>query len=200
MKNKKRNPWKWAFFTLLGTILIAILFVMFKITTPTTQQKSDDTTPVEQLDMYKYSTVNMVMNRQDFSAAINYLLQKAQKNSGIEYRFILNKSAILMGTTKILNQKVTFSVYALPSVDKNGNIVLKIKSIGIGSLNAPPSFILNYIKKNYNLKGIVQIDSAKKLITLRLDKLTAKNDLKIKAKTLDLKDNQIKFQILIPNR
>ena len=142
----------------------------------------------------------MTMNEQNFSAAINYLLRNVEKGSGIKYRFILNKSAVLMGTTSVLGKKITFLVYAKPSLDSNGNIKLKIKSVGVGSLNAPPAFILSYIKKNYDLKGIVAINSAQKVITLRLDKLTAKDGLRIKANKMDLDNNQIDFSVLIPNK
>ena len=104
-----------------------------------------------------------------------------------------------MGTTSVLGKKITFSVYAKPSLDSNGNIKLKIKSVGVGSLNAPPAFVLSYIKKNYDLKGIVAINSAQKVITLRLDKLTAKDGLRIKANKMNLDNNQIDFSVLIPN-
>lgn len=199
INEKKHNPWKWAFIILVLVILGFSLWITYKVSVPSTSQAKveQNTTKVNAKD---YSTIKTTMNKADFSSAINYLLQKAQKNSGIEYKFLINdSSAILMGTTSVLGKKVTFSANTKPSLNSDGNIVLKINSIGVGSLNAPPAFILNYVKKNYNLKGIVQINSKKKQITLRLDKLTAKNDLKIKAQELDLKNNKIQFDVLIPS-
>lgn len=195
---KEFNPWKWAFTILLVVVLSFGVFITLKVTIPSTEQQ--DETQVAKVAAKKYSKVDVTMNEQNFSAAINYLLRNVEKGSGIKYRFILNKSAVLMGTTSVLGKKITFSVYAKPILNSEGNIVLKIKSVGVGSLNAPPTFILNYIKKNYDLKGIVAINSAKKVITLRLDKLTAEDGLRIKANKMDLDNNQIDFSVLIPNK
>ena len=192
------NPWKWAFTILLVAVLSYAVFITLKVTVPSTQQENE--TQVVKVASKDYSKVNVTMNEQNFSAAINYLLRNVEKGSGIKYRFILNKSAVLMGTTSVLGKKITFSVYAKPSLDSNGNIKLKIKSVGVGSLNAPPAFVLSYIKKNYDLKGIVAINSAQKVITLRLDKLTAKDGLRIKANKMNLDNNQIDFSVLIPNK
>lgn len=197
-KKRSINPWKCAFTILLIAVLSFVVFITLKISIPSTAQQQE--AKVEQVNAKKYSKVNVTMNEQNFSAAINYLLRNVEKGSGIKYRFILNKSAVLMGTTSVLGKKITFSVYAKPKLNDDGNIVLKIKSVGVGSLNAPPAFILSYIKKNYDLKGIVAINSAKKIITLRLDKLIAEDGLRIKANKMDLENNQIDFSVLIPNK
>nr|WP_321314514.1 YpmS family protein [uncultured Ligilactobacillus sp.] len=195
-QDKQFNLWKFAFFALLIVVLGLIIFIGVKISLPNSEQESANT-QIEKIEK-SAASVDVTMNKEDFSSAINYFLSKEQKKSGIKYRFILNKSAILMGTTKVLGKKITFSVYATPSINKDGNIVLKIKSIAVGSLSTPSSFILNYIKNNYNLKGIVQINAKENKIILRLDQLTSKNDLKVKATKMDLKQNEIKFKVLIP--
>lgn len=195
-KKSQINPWKWAFTILLVCVLSFVIFITLKITVPSVSQSEE--LNYETQTAQKYSTIPITMNEQNFSAAINYLLRKSEKGSGIRYRFILKKSAILMGTTHILGKKVTFSLYANPSLDSRGNIVLKIKSVGVGSLNAPPTFILSYVKKNYNLKGIVSISPKREQITLRLDKLSGKNDLHLKATKIDLNHDQVDFSVLIP--
>lgn len=196
-KNELRiNPWKWAFTILLVCVLSFVVFITLKITVPSVSQSNE--TNYEKSIEHKYSTIPITMDEHNFSAAINYLLKESEKESGIRYRFILRKSAILMGTTHILGEKVTFSLYANPSLDSNGNIVLKIKSVGVGSLNAPPAFILNYVKKNYNLKGIVTIYPSQERVILRLDKLSGKDGLRLKATKIDLNHDQVDFSVLIP--
>ena len=118
------NPWKWAFTILLVAVLSFAVFITLKVTVPSTQQENE--TQVVKVASKDYSKVNVTMNEQNFSAAINYLLRNVEKGSGIKYRFILNKSAVLMGTTSVLGKKITFSVYAKPSLDSNGNIKLMI--------------------------------------------------------------------------
>ena len=50
----------------------------------------------------------------------------------------------------------------IPQLDDSGNLVLKTKSVAIGSLNAPPSFVLGYIKNNYDLGKWAKINASKK--------------------------------------
>lgn len=195
-KEPRINPWKWAFTALLICVLSFVIFITLKITVPSVSQSNEIS--YESQTNRRYSTVPITMSERSFSAAINYLLRESEKGSGIHYRFILKKSAILMGTTHILGKKVTFSLYAKPLLDSDGNIVLKIKSVGIGSLNAPPAFILNYVKKNYDLKGIVAIYPSHERVILRLNRLSGKGGLRLKATKIDLNHNQVDFSILIP--
>lgn len=146
---KQSDPWKWAFAILLGLVLGFIVFVWFQVTTPSSDQKQIATQTTQKQG--QYANVNVVLNKEQLSAAVNYYLQQNQKKGAIKYRFVLDKSAILMGTTKILGKDVSFTLYATPQLDDSGNLVLKTKSVAIGSLNAPPSFVLGYIKNNYDL-------------------------------------------------
>lgn len=70
--------------------------------------------------------------------------------------------------------------------------------MAIGSLNAPPAFILKYVKNNYDLGKWATIDDKKELITLNMNSLTNKNKIKIKGEKLDLQHNDIRFKVQIP--
>ena len=134
----------------------------------------------------------------ELSAAVNYYLQQNQKKGAIKYRFVLDKSAILMGTTKILGKDVSFTLYATPQLDDSGNLVLKTKSVAIGSLNAPPSFVLGYIKNNYDLGKWAKINASKATITLDLNQLTKKQGIKIQGEKFDLKQDDLQFKVAFP--
>lgn len=194
---KKIDPWKWAFAILLGLVIGFLAFIWIKISTPTVTQE----TPTEQSVSSKdnnYADLNVSLNKEQLSAAVNYYLQQNQKKNSIKYRFILDKSAILMGTTKILGKNVSFTLYATPRLNKAGNIELKTRSVAIGSLNTPPSFVLKYIKNNYDLGKWATIDDKKETITLNLNKLTAKQGIKIQGEKLDLGQNDLKFKVAFP--
>ena len=138
------------------------------------------------------------MNKDQLEAAINYYLKKNQTKNSIRYRFLLDKSAILMGTTKILGAKVSFTLYTKPALDSDGNIVLNAKSVAIGSLNAPPGFVLGYVKNNYDLGRWAKIDSKKSKITLDLNQLTKKQGIKVRGESLNLQTDDIRFNVSIP--
>lgn len=192
----KQNPWKWAFAILLGLVLGFIVFVWFQVTTPSSDQKQIATQTTQKQG--QYANVNVVLNKEQLSAAVNYYLQQNQKKGTIKYRFVLDKSAILMGTTKILGKDVSFTLYATPQLDDSGNLELKTKSVAIGSLNAPPSFVLGYIKNNYDLGKWAKINASKATITLDLNQLTKKQGIKIQGEKFDLKQDDLQFKVAFP--
>lgn len=192
----KQNPWKWAFAILLGLVLGFIVFVWFQVTTPSSDQKQIATQTTQKQG--QYANVNVVLNKEQLSAAVNYYLQQNQKKGAIKYRFVLDKSAILMGTTKILGKDVSFTLYATPQLDDSGNLELKTKSVAIGSLNAPPSFVLEYIKNNYDLGKWAKINASKATITLDLNQLTKKQGIKIQGEKFDLKQDDLQFKVAFP--
>ncbi len=192
----KQNPWKWAFAILLGLVLGFIVFVWFQVTTPSSDQKQIATQTTQKQG--QYANVNVVLNKEQLSAAVNYYLQQNQKKGAIKYRFVLDKSAILMGTTKILGKDISFTLYATPQLDDSGNLELKTKSVAIGSLNAPPSFVLGYIKNNYDLGKWAKINASKATITLDLNQLTKKQGIKIQGEKFDLKQDDLQFKVAFP--
>lgn len=192
----KQNPWKRAFAILLGLVLGFIVFVWFQVTTPSSDQKQIATQTTQKQG--QYANVNVVLNKEQLSAAVNYYLQQNQKKGAIKYRFVLDKSAILMGTTKILGKDVSFTLYATPQLDDSGNLELKTKSVAIGSLNAPPSFVLGYIKNNYDLGKWAKINASKATITLDLNQLTKKQGIKIQGEKFDLKQDDLQFKVAFP--
>lgn len=193
---KQADPWKWAFAILLGLVLGFIVFVWVQVTTPSSDQKQIATQTTQKQG--QYANVNVVLNKEQLSAAVNYYLQQNQKKGAIKYRFVLDRSAILMGTTKILGKDVSFTLYATPRLDDSGNLELKTKSVAIGSLNAPPSFVLGYIKNNYDLGKWAKINASKATITLDLNQLTKKQGIKIQGEKFDLNQDDLQFKVAFP--
>lgn len=194
---KKINPWKWAFIVLLALILATGAFIWLKVTMPSNDQIQIQKSATQLIKAQQTADIDVSMNKEQLNAAINYYLAKKEKK-GIKYRFLLDKSAILMGTTKILGKDVSFTLYTQPKLDKEGNIMLKAKSVAIGSLNAPPSFILGYIKGNYDLGQGVRINTKKETITLDLNKLVEKQGLTVKGQELNLNKDKFLFKVSIP--
>lgn len=190
------NYWKWAFIVLLAIILGSTLFIYKQITTQSEQQKE----VIEKTSkLSSYTTIDVQMNRKQLNGTINYYLKKQQKNKNIKYRFFVGSSeAIMVGTTQILGQNVSFSLYTVPKVTTEGNIVLLAKGVSIGSLSTPSSFILNYVKNNYKLNNGITIDAKHDKIKLNLNHFATAKGISIKAKTIDLQNNKFHFTLAIP--
>jgi uncharacterized protein YpmS len=192
---KKHNYWKWAFILLLAIVLGSGLFVMQQVTAPNQQAReiTQKTSSHQQ-----HATINVEMNKQQLNTTINYYLKRQQKNKKIKYQFYVDQAAVLVGTTKLLGQRVSFSLYTQPTVTSQGNILLHAKSVAIGTLNAPPKFILSYIQKNYNLGKWVTIDSKNETIRLNLRQIKGFHGISVRAQKIDLTQNQFKFKVDVP--
>ena len=195
-QRKKVNVWKWAFIVLAAFLVGFTLFIFKQATTQNTVQK--DVSSTAKSNSSNHTSVNVSMDKKQLNGTINYYLKQQQKGQKIKYRFYVGNAAILMGTTKILGQNVSFSLYTTPTVTKDGNIRLYAKSVAIGSLNAPTSFILSYVKNNYSLGNGITINSKKETITLNLSKMTNKQKITVKAQKIDLKNDDFRFKVDIP--
>ncbi len=197
VNNNQKNPWKWAFTILVAFIIALGVFIVFEIFTPdkSAQQKTQSV----KAPNAQTTALNVDMSKQQLSSVINsYLNHHENSSNNINYKFILDRSALLVGTTQIFGKKVSFTLYADPYVNKDGDISLKVKSVAIGSLNAPKEFTLTYVKNHFHTGKGVQIEPKKSKITIKLDQFQTQQGISVQATQFDLKQNNIKFKILIP--
>ena len=57
---------------------------------------------------------------------------------------------------------------------------------------------MKYVKNNYDLGKVAIIDPKAKTITLDLNQLTKKQDVLVKGTTLDLVNDEFKFNVKVP--
>ncbi|MCZ2492577.1 YpmS family protein [Dellaglioa carnosa] len=197
LKTKKNiNAWKIAFIVLLSLLIGTTLYLSIGAMSQSKDQKALITQTNSKST--KRTNLSVEMNKDQLNGTINYYLKSIQKGQSIKYRFLVDKSAILMGTTKVLGQDVSFTLYSDPIVTSSGDIVLKAKSVAVGALPVPKKFIMNYVKKAYNLPSWITIDSKNQTIVLNLKKLDIENGIQASATKIDLKTNVFKFNVSIP--
>ncbi|CAM2813909.1 YpmS family protein [Dellaglioa algida] len=197
LKTKKNiNAWKIAFIVLLSLLIGTVLYLSIGAMSQSKDQKALVTQTNSKAT--KRTNLSVEMNKDQLNGTINYYLKSIQKGQSIKYRFLVDKSAILMGTTKVLGQDVSFTLYSDPIVTSSGDIVLKAKSVAVGALPVPKKFIMNYVKKAYDLPSWITIDSKNQTIVLNLKKLDIENGIQASATKIDLKTNVFKFNVSIP--
>ncbi|MEH7500483.1 YpmS family protein [Neobacillus drentensis] len=189
-----KNKWKIGFLVLLGiNLLFAIIMLsllMFPSGGPQTSKLKSH--------IGEHVSFHVKSNKNDLNKLINHYLEEEAADSSIDYRIILGEEVELYGTlpffSEELNMKLTFEPKALV----NGDLVLKQKSMTIGSLHLPISYVLNFISENYKIPKGVDIRPKDKLIYVTMQQLKLKSDIKIKADKFDLKKDDIAFTILVP--
>ena len=189
-----KNPWKVAFITLVAILIGLTSVVMFRITTP--RMTYDKNLPKVSASENPIFDVNM--KKDQVNATINYFLEDAMEESGVDYSFVLENQAMIDGTFSLLGHETHFYLYFEPYVLNDGNVQLKAKSLSVGSLSIPIPAMINYIGSTTDLPNWIELDADQQLINLHLNKFKLENGMSVRAKKINLIDDEISFSIYLP--
>lgn len=192
--NKKINPWKVAFLALIGILAGIILFIGIRAT----QTREPDLDASKSVTRSGNPVLTVQSNKQQINELIDFYLQDFQKDSEVTYDFYLENEAMLTGHFKILGHPIQFNLYFDPYVMDDGNVQLKAKSLSIGTLGLPIKDILEFVQRDYNLPGWVEVNPEEKYILLKLDHFQMQNGLFIRADKINLIDDDIRVSIYLP--
>ncbi|MGG1405341.1 DUF2140 family protein, partial [Bacillus velezensis] len=95
-----------------------------------------------------------------------------------------------------INAVVTFE----PSVQENGDVMLKVTKFSLGELSLPISFVLNYMDSFYELPSFVHVHSGDKSIEIRLSEMPLDNGMYVKADKINLDTDEIEFSYYHPKQ
>ena len=109
-KAVKKNPWRIAFFSLIGVLLAVILFVGYRITDKreVTYRQEVEKRVKTQAD----PSFQLTSTKKQLNFVISHYLNEFLKDSGVSYDFYLEDQALLTGTFKLLAIQLNF-IYIL---------------------------------------------------------------------------------------
>lgn len=189
-----KNKWKTGFFLLLGFIAVFVIILLSLIMVP-----ADEKGKIQQIEPdNKNVSFEVKSNKNDLNVLISQYIKKEAADSPIEYNVQLQDEVELYGTLQFFSQEVDLKLTFEPEALENGDLVLKQKSISVGSLPLPVSYVLKFIKENYKLPNGVDIHPNEKNIHVNMQQIKLKSDVRIKVNTFDLKNDDITFLILVP--
>ncbi|MGE7780012.1 YpmS family protein [Peribacillus sp. NPDC097264] len=186
--------WKTLFITLLAVNILVILSILVLINLPA---KDSDMKPVvtkEEDIQFQIHT-----NREDLTRLINQYLDKEGLTGLIHYEVYLRDEVELYGKMPFFNREVEMKLTFEPIAQKNGDLVLKQKSIAIGQMNLPVSYVMNLINERYKMPDWVTINPNEENIYVSLQDMKLKSDVRVKANEFDLKKDDISFLLTVPS-
>ncbi len=133
-------------------------------------------------------------NKQELEQLINQEVSASNKQSNLTYQIHINDDAKITGKLNVLSANIPFEMTFAPTV-KDGNVLLKEKSVKLGVLKLPPSEVLKFINKGTDLPEWVHIDDDKEQIYINLTQLKIKDRFYLQAEAIDLANNQIQFNV-----
>jgi uncharacterized protein YpmS len=190
-----KNKWKIGFLILLGiNLLIAIILFSLVLAPSTDKEISKIKNPTTD----DHVSFQVKSNKYDLNRLINHYMKEEAADSPIDYQVLLGTEVELYGTLPFFSEELNLKLTFEPKAQKNGDLVLKQKTMSVGKLHLPISYVLNFISENYKLPKGVEIRPNDQLVYIHMQELKLKSDLKIKADKFDLKKDDISFTILVP--
>jgi uncharacterized protein YpmS len=189
-----KNKWKVGFFVLLGVVLIGLAIIVSMIFMPI----KDDTLPKNNENPNQEVGFNVNTNKKDLNLIIEHYIEKEGMKGPVDYNVQLKDDVELKGSVPVFTSDIDFKLDFEPKALENGDILLKQKSISVGSLNLPVSYVMKVMRDSYNFPDWVKIQPNDELIYVSLQEMELKSDIKVRAKEFNLKDDKISFRLLVP--
>lgn len=198
MKHKKIgkiNWWKWLFLFLLALNLSLVGVLASRLlTTGVDSQQTSQTETKSTIQVGSFSTT-----REQLTQTINSYLKSYQSKGTTFQVAIDSENIIFQGTYSLLGYEIPLYVYFEPYSLSTGAVQLKVTSVSAGNLALPESDILRYIKSSYDLPSFVQVLPDKSAINVNLQNLNQETDFSLKARQIDLLNDQFIFDIFKKN-
>lgn len=188
------NNWKKAFFILVSLILIVILVLLITMFIP----HNDKMIEIKHSEQEGFVPFLIYTEKDHLNSVINHYIQKETAGSPISYQVVLADEVELYGTIPVFSQEIQLKMTFEPKVLENGDLFLVQKSMSIGQMQLPVSYVLKFIADRYRLPKGVIIQPDEKRVYISMQKLKLKSEFKVKVNKFDLRKDNISFQLFVP--
>lgn len=188
-----KKKWR-AAFLLLGSINIIILLVLVILALLPADRSADSVGSANE-DVIPFQVTT---NKEDLTLLINRYLEKEGLNGPVHYEVNLNDEVELFGYLPIFSSDIEMKLTFEPIPLENGDLTLKQKSISIGQLSLPVSYVMKFIENQYKLPSWVNINPDDETIDVHLTNMKIGDGMAAEVEEFDLKNDQIRFNLLLP--
>ncbi|MBS4217380.1 YpmS family protein [Bacillus sp. FJAT-49711] len=191
---KKKNIWKFLFITLLS-INILFLFILGTMLFLAVDQEPIPKTNVSTANMSEFL---IRTEKQDLNALINHYIEKEGLDGPIHYRVLLTDEVELYGEVQVFSQSMYLKMTFEPEALENGDLILRQKSLSLGDVKLPVTYILKFIRDSYKLPEWVIIQPNDKQIYVSLQQMKLKSGIQVRAEEFSLVDDRIAMKMFVP--
>jgi len=190
------DKWKVAFFALAGTVLFAILLVVFLATRPV-----DDVHVAKSSAGESESKGNVLVvqtTTKELESISKKYLKDAAKGSPLPLDFTIGDDIQLRSTLTVFYTEIPISMNFDPIVDDKGNIILKQTGMNVGLLNIPPETTMKIMRDSVEFPSWITVNPNKAEIYIDLSRINIASGSRVRAKELDLPKDKILLEIIVP--
>ncbi|GLC89156.1 YpmS family protein [Lysinibacillus piscis] len=190
------NRWKFAFFTLAGTVIFALLLIAYLATKPV--NSVNVLQGMHETSNGKENVLVVQTTTKELESISKKYLKDALKGSPVPVDFTMDKDIELMSTLKVFYTEIPLSMHFDPIVDERGNIILKQTSMNVGLLNIPPETTMKIMRDSVQFPSWITVNPNKAEIYVDLSRVNIASGNRVRAKELDLAHDKILLEILVP--
>ncbi|AVK85196.1 MULTISPECIES: YpmS family protein [Lysinibacillus] len=190
------NKWKIAFFALAGTVLFAILLVVYLATKPVdgviVAKSSEGESEV------KGNVLVVQTTTKELESISKKYLKDAAKGSPLPLDFTIGDDIQLRSKLTVFYTEIPITMNFDPIVDDKGNIILKQTGMNVGLLNIPPETTMKIMRDSVEFPSWITVNPNKAEIYIDLSRINIASGSRIRAKELNLPKDKILLEIIVP--
>lgn len=187
------NRWKTAFFVLAGALVFILVIIIYLATKPA----PDVPLPVVEEEAAGGVLVVQTTTK-EFEAIAKKYLGDALKDSPFPVDLSIDEDIRIDSEIAVFYTHIPITLHFEPIIDDNGNIRLKQTKMNVGLLNIPPETTLKLMNDSIDFPSWVVVRPNDSEIFIDLSRLNIASGSRVRAKELDLPNNRILLEIIVP--
>lgn len=195
-RNRGTNGWMWAFLIFLGVIISLSIWIIVRLqpsSLENTGEQAGDVTVIEDSLSFEVVTDKNQLNR-----VINLYLEEELDEQFAGYNVVIDEDVQLSGVLQVFGFDVDFLLRMDPYVVDDGNLQLRATSIQLGSFDLPIGIAMSVLSQQLDLPHWIRVDSEQQMILAALNEFQLENDVQFAMQRIDLQEDDIRLNIILP--
>ncbi|MGM9949033.1 MAG: YpmS family protein [Lysinibacillus sp.] len=185
------NIWKVAFLTLAGALVLAVAGVIYLAIADVEDVARPEPAVMEG------NVITVQTTAKEFEAIAKQYLGDSLDKSPLPVEIEVNDQIQLFSTLTIFGVDVPIAMDFNPTVDE-GNIVLEQTAVNVGKLNIPPKTVLKLMQDSIDFPSWITVDPNDEEIFVDLSRINIATGSRVRAKEIDLPNDHIVLEVVVP--
>lgn len=196
---RKVNIWKWAFISLV------ILLIVFTVWFASLFRMTEEAAPPEQEEITSFSfqiqdedpyQLHMTLETQEVERLVNDYVTTLDMED-LALQVAVRDRLEIHARYNFINREWPFTIYLLPRVTENGNVILEVDDFRMGDLPVPEDWLIRILNTSIDWPSWIVPDAAAQTIDLNFNQKVFVDDFQVEVTQVDLKNERLSFNFFI---
>ncbi len=187
------NKWKLAFFALAFAVIAGVAGIAYWALSDTEEVAKPPVLKTEG------NIVTIETTAKEFEAIAKQYLNNTIQKSPVPVEIVVGEQIQLLSTLTVFGVDVPMAMDFDPLVE-DGNIVLQQTAMNIGKLDIPPKTVLKVMQDSVEFPSWVTVIPNDEQIYVDISRLNIAAGSRVRAKEIDLTQDKIVFEVIVPTK